>query len=304
MSSYRAQIGATSYRFDDLKSLLAKATPKLGDKMQLVGDDLFVTNPSIFKQGIAEGMANSILIKLNQIGTLTETLQCIEIAKTNKYTYIISHRSGETSDTTIADLAVPEPVVLRVDRVRVVTTNPVVVVEAALIVRRAVGRVRVGLLLLDALVDRLFEGLLVGGGAEGVRAPRGVRRRVAAVKGILDAILDQRVLRLELVLVVDAVGRQVVGDVLIRLGAAHVPVSLPGSTRSGALCRTHVDATIRSDLLGRRQRDARRHAGHGSADLVERRKARGEADVSVPGVMAVGERGAARDDTSFGGECA
>jgi len=83
-----------------------KATPKLGGKMQLVGDDLFVTNPSIFKQGIAEGLANSILIKLNQIGTLTETLECIEIAKTNKYTYIISHRSGETADTTIADLAV------------------------------------------------------------------------------------------------------------------------------------------------------------------------------------------------------
>ena len=83
-----------------------KATPKLGGKMQLVGDDLFVTNPAIFKQGIAEGLANSILIKLNQIGTLTETLECIEIAKTNKYTYVISHRSGETSDTTIADLAV------------------------------------------------------------------------------------------------------------------------------------------------------------------------------------------------------
>ncbi len=83
-----------------------KATPELGSKMQLVGDDLFVTNPAIFRQGIAEGMGNSILIKLNQIGTLTETLQCIEIAKTNKYTYIISHRSGETSDTTIADLAV------------------------------------------------------------------------------------------------------------------------------------------------------------------------------------------------------
>jgi len=83
-----------------------KATPKLGGKMQLVGDDLFVTNPSIFKQGIAEGLANSILIKLNQIGTLTETLECIEIAKTNEYTYIISHRSGETADTTIADLAV------------------------------------------------------------------------------------------------------------------------------------------------------------------------------------------------------
>ena len=83
-----------------------KATPKLGGKMQLVGDDLFVTNPSIFKQGIAEGLGNSILIKLNQIGTLTETLECIEIAKTNEYTYIISHRSGETADTTIADLAV------------------------------------------------------------------------------------------------------------------------------------------------------------------------------------------------------
>lgn len=83
-----------------------KATPKLGSKLQLVGDDLFVTNPAIFKQGIAEGLGNSILIKLNQIGTLTETLQCIETAKTNEYTYIISHRSGETSDTTIADLAV------------------------------------------------------------------------------------------------------------------------------------------------------------------------------------------------------
>ena len=83
-----------------------KATPKLGSKLQLVGDDLFVTNPAIFKQGIAEGLGNSILIKLNQIGTLTETLHCIEIARTNEYTYIISHRSGETSDTTIADLAV------------------------------------------------------------------------------------------------------------------------------------------------------------------------------------------------------
>lgn len=83
-----------------------KGTPKLGSKLQLVGDDLFVTNPAIFKQGIAEGLGNSILIKLNQIGTLTETLHCIEIARTNEYTYIISHRSGETSDTTIADLAV------------------------------------------------------------------------------------------------------------------------------------------------------------------------------------------------------
>ncbi len=83
-----------------------KGTSKLGKKVQLVGDDLFVTNPAIFKQGIADGLANSILIKLNQIGTLTETLECIEVAKKSRYTYIISHRSGETADTTIADLAV------------------------------------------------------------------------------------------------------------------------------------------------------------------------------------------------------
>ena len=83
-----------------------KGTAKLGKKVQLVGDDLFVTNPAIFKQGIADGLANSILIKLNQIGTLTEALECIEIAKKSQYTYIISHRSGETADTTIADLAV------------------------------------------------------------------------------------------------------------------------------------------------------------------------------------------------------
>ncbi len=83
-----------------------KGTAKLGKKVQLVGDDLFVTNPAIFKQGIADELANSILIKLNQIGTLTETLDCIEIAKKSSYTYIISHRSGETADTTIADLAV------------------------------------------------------------------------------------------------------------------------------------------------------------------------------------------------------
>ena len=83
-----------------------KGTAKLGKKVQLVGDDLFVTNPAILKQGITDGLANSILIKLNQIGTLTETLECIEIAKKSNYTYIISHRSGETSDTTIADLAV------------------------------------------------------------------------------------------------------------------------------------------------------------------------------------------------------
>jgi len=79
---------------------------KLSGRIQLVGDDLFVTNPGIFKKGIADGLANSILIKLNQIGTVTETLECIEIARQNNYTFIISHRSGETEDTTIADLAV------------------------------------------------------------------------------------------------------------------------------------------------------------------------------------------------------
>jgi enolase len=83
-----------------------KGTEKLGPKIQLVGDDLFVTNPQIFKKGIAEGLGNSILIKLNQIGTLSETLECIEMARQSKYTFIISHRSGETEDTTIADLAV------------------------------------------------------------------------------------------------------------------------------------------------------------------------------------------------------
>ena len=78
----------------------------LGEKIQLVGDDLFVTNPKIFQRGIDDGLANSILIKLNQIGTVTETLDCIEMARSNNYTFIISHRSGETEDSTIADLAV------------------------------------------------------------------------------------------------------------------------------------------------------------------------------------------------------
>lgn len=81
-------------------------TEKLGDKVQLVGDDLFVTNTAILERGIKEGVANSILIKFNQIGTLTETLAAIHMAKTAKYTAVISHRSGETEDTTIADLAV------------------------------------------------------------------------------------------------------------------------------------------------------------------------------------------------------
>ncbi len=81
-------------------------TDKIGDKVQLVGDDLFVTNPAILQEGIDKQIANSILIKVNQIGTLTETLAAIKLAKENRYTAVVSHRSGETEDTTIADLAV------------------------------------------------------------------------------------------------------------------------------------------------------------------------------------------------------
>ncbi len=83
-----------------------EGTERLGDGLQMVGDDLFVTNPRIFESGIRNGLGNSILIKLNQIGTLTETLDCIRMASENDYTFVVSHRSGETSDTTIADLAV------------------------------------------------------------------------------------------------------------------------------------------------------------------------------------------------------
>ena len=83
-----------------------KMTERLGKRIQIVGDDLFVTNPAILKEGIKKGIANSILIKLNQIGTLTETLDAIEMAKRAGYTTVISHRSGETEDTTLADLAV------------------------------------------------------------------------------------------------------------------------------------------------------------------------------------------------------
>jgi len=81
-------------------------TKKLGAKLQLVGDDIFVTNPVIFKKGIEKGIGNAILIKVNQIGSLSETLETIKIAKDNKYKAVISHRSGETEDTTIAHLAV------------------------------------------------------------------------------------------------------------------------------------------------------------------------------------------------------
>ncbi|MDQ2966842.1 MAG: phosphopyruvate hydratase [Actinomycetota bacterium] len=83
-----------------------KMTERLGDRMQLVGDDLFVTNVERFQRGIDEGVANAILVKVNQIGTLTESLDAIELARANGYGVVISHRSGETEDTTIADLAV------------------------------------------------------------------------------------------------------------------------------------------------------------------------------------------------------
>ena len=83
-----------------------KLTQKLGQRVQLVGDDIFVTNPKILKKGIEQKIANAILIKLNQIGTLTETLETIALAKKFKYGTVISHRSGETEDTFIADLAV------------------------------------------------------------------------------------------------------------------------------------------------------------------------------------------------------
>ena len=83
-----------------------KLTDKLGDRIQLVGDDLFVTNVKFLQKGIDTGTANSILVKVNQIDSLTETLDCVELAKTHAYTAVISHRSGETEDATIADIAV------------------------------------------------------------------------------------------------------------------------------------------------------------------------------------------------------
>jgi len=83
-----------------------KMTDRLGKRIQIVGDDLFVTNPAILKEGIEKGVANSILIKMNQIGTITETIDAMEMAKKAGYTCVVSHRSGETEDTTIADLVV------------------------------------------------------------------------------------------------------------------------------------------------------------------------------------------------------
>lgn len=99
---YSIEDGLAEDDWDTWKTL----TQTLGGKVQLVGDDLFVTNRERLEDGIKKGVANSILIKLNQIGTLTETLDVIEMAKKEKYTTVISHRSGETEDTTIADLAV------------------------------------------------------------------------------------------------------------------------------------------------------------------------------------------------------
>ena len=83
-----------------------KLTERLGDKIQLVGDDLFVTNPTFLEKGIQEGCANSILVKVNQIGTLTETFAAVKMAQENNYSAVLSHRSGETEDTTIADISV------------------------------------------------------------------------------------------------------------------------------------------------------------------------------------------------------
>ncbi|MSY32339.1 MAG: phosphopyruvate hydratase, partial [Actinobacteria bacterium] len=84
----------------------AELTERIGDRVQLVGDDLFVTNTALLQKGIDDGVANSILIKLNQIGTLTETLDAVSLANNNNYRAVISHRSGESEDVTIADLAV------------------------------------------------------------------------------------------------------------------------------------------------------------------------------------------------------
>jgi enolase len=84
----------------------AVLTKELGDRVQLVGDDLFVTNPTRLQQGIDRGVANSILVKVNQIGTLTETVEAVRLAQANGYSAVMSHRSGETEDATIADLAV------------------------------------------------------------------------------------------------------------------------------------------------------------------------------------------------------
>jgi enolase len=94
--------GVAESDWDGWKTL----TRAIGDRIQLVGDDVFVTNPEILRKGIAEGVANALLVKLNQIGTVTETLDAMALARDAGYATVISHRSGETEDTTIADLAV------------------------------------------------------------------------------------------------------------------------------------------------------------------------------------------------------
>ena len=99
---YESEDGCGEDDFEGWKIL----TDKLGGKVQLVGDDLFVTQTARLQQGIDKGIANSILVKINQIGTLTETFAAIEMAKRAAYTAVISHRSGETEDSTIADIAV------------------------------------------------------------------------------------------------------------------------------------------------------------------------------------------------------
>ena len=99
---YSIEDGMSEDDWDGWKNL----TEELGGKLQLVGDDLFVTNRERLQKGINKGIANSILIKFNQIGTLSETLSTINLAKLSNYSCVVSHRSGETEDTTIADLAV------------------------------------------------------------------------------------------------------------------------------------------------------------------------------------------------------
>src|SRR6266481_2544856 len=103
---FAPQLDSAGDALESISTAVSKAGYKLGNKIQLVGDDLFVTNVEFLRRGIAEHVANSILIKVNQIGTLTETLATIDLAKQNHYTTVISHRSGETEDTTIADIAV------------------------------------------------------------------------------------------------------------------------------------------------------------------------------------------------------
>jgi enolase len=113
MSTYYGEL-VTSYPLVSLEDPLdeddwegwATITAELGDKVQIVGDDLFVTNPERLQRGITEHVANSLLVKVNQIGTLTETLDAVALAQRSGYTCMMSHRSGETEDTTIADLAV------------------------------------------------------------------------------------------------------------------------------------------------------------------------------------------------------